>query len=97
MSKMFRFRGYFERQHGKRAQALSKSTSQHIYDVQSSLARKLCFKKSFLLTCEILGMLVNTLAIDEKYLVLYRDNLTIPIQMLFLRNKKRFLCFLLHS
>ena len=38
-------------------------------------------KKSFLLTCKIIGLLVNILAADEKYLVLHRDILTIPIQM----------------
>ena len=33
------------------------------------------------MTCKILGLLVNTLATDEKYPVVNRDNLTIPIQM----------------
>ena len=33
------------------------------------------------MTCQILGLLVNTLATDEKYPVLNRENLTIPIQM----------------
>ena len=32
------------------------------------------------MTCQILGLLVNTLPADEKYLVLNRDNLTIPIE-----------------
>ena len=36
---------------------------------------------SFLLTCQILGLLVNTLATDEMYLALNRDNITISIQM----------------
>ena len=39
------------------------------------------WKKSLFLTCQILGLLVNTLAADEKYPALNRDNLTIPIQM----------------
>ena len=38
-------------------------------------------KKSLFLTCQILGLLVNTLAADEKYPVLNRDNLTILILM----------------
>ena len=42
---------------------------------------KLCSKKSLLLTSEILGLLVNTLATDKKYPVLNRDNLMIPTQM----------------
>ena len=33
------------------------------------------------MTCQILGLLVNTLAADEKYTALNRDNLTILIQM----------------
>ena len=81
MSKKSRFRKPFEKQHGKRAQALSKSASQHLYQIHWSLAGKLCWKKSLLLTYEILGLLVNTLATDEKYPVFNRDKLTIPIQM----------------
>ena len=81
MFKKSYFRGPFDKQHGKRAQALLKSASQHLYHIHRSLPRKLSWKKSLLLTCKILGLLVNTLAADEKYLVLHRDNLTIPIQM----------------
>ena len=50
--------------------------------------------KVVLLTCQILGLLVNTLATDENYPVFNRDNLTIPIQMQLL--KKIFSIFLLH-
>ena len=39
------------------------------------------WKKSLLLTCRILGLLINTLAADEKFSVLNRGNLTILIQM----------------
>ena len=81
MSKKSRFRGPFDKQHGKRAQALLKSASQHLYHIHRSLPRKLSWKKSLLLTCQILGLLVNTLAADEKYPVLNRDNLKIPIQI----------------
>ena len=81
MSKKSRFRGCFDKQYGKRAQALLKSASQHLYHIHRSLPRKLSWKKSLLLTCKILGLLVNTLAADEKYPVLNRDNLTIPIQI----------------
>ena len=51
---------------------------------------------SLLLTCQILGLLVHTLATDEKYRVLNRDNLMIPIQMHLSEKKKLFLNFLLH-
>ena len=79
MPKKSCFRGSFDKQHGKRAQALLKSASQH-YHIHRSLPRKLIWKKSLLLTCKIFGLHVNTLAADEKYLVLHRDNLLTPIQ-----------------
>ena len=81
MSKKSRFRGCFDKQYGKRAQALLKSASQHLYHIHRSLPRKLSWKKSLLLTCQILGLLVNTLAANEKYLVLNRNNLTVPTQI----------------
>ena len=90
MCKESRFRGPFDKQHGKRAQALLKSASQHLYHIHRSLPRKLSWKKSLLLTCQILGLLVNTLAADERYPVLNRDNLTIPIQMQLSQKSKKF-------
>ena len=90
MSKKFRFRGWFDKQYGKRAQALLKYASQHLYRIQWSLARKLCLEKLLLLTWHILGLLVKTLAADEKYLVLHRDNSTIPIQMQLSHKQKTF-------
>ena len=45
------------------------------------IAKLIELKKSLLMTWKILGLLANTLAPDEKYPVLNRDNLTIPIQM----------------
>ena len=90
MTKKSRFRGTFHKKRGKRAQALLKSASQHLYHIHRSLPRKLSWKKSLLLTCKILGLLVNTLAADEKYPVLNRDNLTIPIQMQLSEKQKTF-------
>ena len=90
MSKKSCFRGPFDKQHGKRAQALLKSASQHLYHIHRSLPRKLSWKKSLLLTCKILGLLVNTLAANEKYPVLNRDNLTIPVQMQLSQKEKTF-------
>ena len=80
----------FDKQHGKPAQAPSKSASQHLYQIHWSLPSQLSWKKSLLLTCEMLGMLVNTMAADETYLILNRDNLTIPVQMKLSRKKKTF-------
>ena len=90
MSKKSGFRGFFEKQYGKRDQALLKYSSQHVYHIHWSLARKFSSKESILYRCQILGLLVNTLAADEKYLVLHRDNLTIPIQMQLSQKQKTF-------
>ena len=83
MSKKSRFRRPFEKQHGKRAQTLFKSAPHRLYHIHWSVPNQLSWKNSALLTCQILGLLVNTLAADEKYRVLNRDYLTIPIQMQF--------------
>ena len=81
MSKKSRLIGPFHKQHGKRAETLLNPASQQPDHIHWSLARKLCSKKSLLLTWQILVLLVNTLAAYEKYPVLKRDNLTIAIQM----------------
>ena len=94
MSKKSRFRGSFDKQHGKHTQALLKSASQHLDRIQLSLPSRWIWKKSLLLTCKILVLLVNTLAGDEKYPVLNRDNLTVPIQMQFSKKQKNFSLFI---
>ena len=94
MSKKSCFRGCFVKQDGKRPQKLLKSASQHLHTIQWSLTKDFCSKKSLLLKCQILRLLVNTLATDEKYPVLNRDNLTIPIQMQLSRKQKTFSQFL---
>ena len=43
-----------------------------------------------MLTCQILGLLVNTVAADDKYPVLNRENLTIPIKMQLSKKEKYF-------
>ena len=90
MFKKSYFRGPFDKQHGKRAQALLKSASQHLYHIHRSLPRKLSWKKSLLLTCQILGLLVDTLTADDKYPVLNREDLMIPIQMKLSQKQKTF-------
>ena len=94
MSKKSRFWGLFYKQHGKRAQALPKSATRHFYHIHWSLSSQSSWKTSLLLTCQILGLLVTTLATDEKYPVLNRDNLTIPIQMELSQKQKTFSQFL---
>ena len=90
MSKKSQFRQLFKKQDGKSFQTLLKSTSKHLYHIHWSLPRKLSRIKSLLFTCQILVLLVNTLAADEKYPVLNRDNLTIPIQMQLSQKQKTF-------
>ena len=48
------------------------------------------WNKSLLLAFQVLGLLVKTLAADEKYPALNRDNLTIPIQMELSQKQKSF-------
>ena len=90
MSKKSLFGRYSDNQYGKLAQALLKSESEHFYHNHLSLKRKLFSKKSLLLTCQILGQLLNTLAAYEKYPVLNRDNLAIPIHMQLSQKQKSF-------
>ena len=94
ISKNLRLREPFNKQHAKWAEAVLKSASQHLYHIHWSLPSQLSWKKSLFLTCQILGLLVNTLAADEKYPVLNRDNLTIPIQMQLSQKQKTFSQFL---
>ena len=41
-----------------------------------------------LVLCKILGLFVKTLSDDDKYCLLYRDNLTQPIQILLSQKQK---------
>ena len=43
-----------------------------------------------LVLCKILGLFVNILSEDDKYCLLYRDNLTQPIQILLSQKQKPF-------
>ena len=90
MSKMSRFRGPFDKQCSKPAKALLKCTSQHLSHIHWSLPSQFRWQKSLLLTCKILVLLVNPLAANEKYPVLNRDNLTLPIQMQLSQKQKTF-------
>ena len=94
MSKKPSFRRPFDKQHVKCAKALSKSGSQHLYHIHWSLPSQLSWKKSLLLTCKILVLLVNGLAVDEKYPVLNRNNLTIPVLIQLPEKQKTFFQFL---
>ena len=90
MSKKSRFKGYLDKEHDKRPEALLKSASPQLYHIHRSLLSQLSWQKSLLLTCKILGLLVNTLIADEKYPVLNGDNLKIPIKMQLSYKQKNF-------
>ena len=57
------------------------------------MSRQLHWEEFLLLTRQILGLLVNTLAADDRYPVLNKENSTIPIQMQLSQKKKLFLKF----
>ena len=56
MSKNSRFTRPFDKEHYKRAPALFKSASQHLYQIHWSLPSQLSWKKSLFFTCQILGL-----------------------------------------
>ena len=88
MSKKCHFRGLFDKQHGKLAQALFTSASQHLYHIDLSLPSQLSWKKFLLLTCQVL--------VENSRQFLNRDNLTIPIEMKLSEKQKNFVNFLMH-
>ena len=90
MSKKSRVRRCFLKQYRKRAQTLLKSPSHHLYHIHWSWRSQMSGKKSLLLRWKTLELLVNTLAANEKYPVLNREYLTIPIQMELSQKQKTF-------
>ena len=90
MSKKPRFREPFDKEHDKRAQARFEYASHRLYHIHRSLSSQLSWRKSLFLTCQILGLLVNTLAADEKYPLFNRDNLKIAIQLQLSQKQKTF-------
>ena len=90
MSRKFCSTGPFDKQHGKCCQALLKSIPQHFCHIQWSFPAQLSWKKSLLLTCKILVLLVNPLDADEKYPLVNRENLTIQVRMELSEKEKTF-------
>ena len=60
----------------------------------SVTSKKFLFEKVSLIDMANLGLLVNTSALDEKYPVLDRENLTIPVQKQLSQKQKIFCHFL---
>ena len=85
-----RFRGVFHNKHGKMAQGLLKSAQRYLDHIYSSLWTLFSWKKSMLELWKLLRLFVNTLTDNEKYSLLYRDNLTQQIQILLSPKPKTF-------
>ena len=96
MPKKSRFRWSCDKWHGKQAEKLLKSERQHLYHIYWSLWRKLSWKKSLLMICKILGLLVNPLTADDKYSLLNENNLLQHIQMHLSQKWKIFSQFILY-
>ena len=88
--KKSRFKGSFEKEHGKCAQTLLKCQGLLLYGIYWSLWGQLSYKGSLLVICKISRLFINTLSADGKYSLLNRDNLTQPIQMQVSRKQKTF-------
>ena len=73
-----------------------KSESHYLYHIHWSLPSQLSREKSLFLTCEILGLPVNTFAAAEKDPVLHRLIKKYQFRCNYLRNKNLFLNFFLH-
>ena len=90
MSKRSSFRGPIDKENWKRPEALLKPASQHLYEIYWSLPNQLSWKKSLLLTCKTLRLLVNKLPSEEKYIVPNKDTFRTPIQMQLSQKQKNF-------
>ena len=90
MSKKSRFKGPFERQHGKRAKTHFRSKRQHRYLIYWSFWIGMSRKKPLLVRCKTLEVFVNTLTADDKYSLLNRDNLKEPIHTQLSQKPKTF-------
>ena len=88
LSKEQCFRTPFNSQHVKESQTFVKSASEHFYHIFSSLWGKLIWKMSLLVIYEILGAIVNTLTVDDKYPFQNCENLPLSIQIQLSHEKK---------
>ena len=95
MSKLSGFRGPLYKWHGKLAETLLKSEPQHLCHICWTLWREFSRKKSLLLICKILGLLFNSLTVDDKYSPLKRGNLLQHFLMQLSQKQKTFFLFFL--
>ena len=93
LSKKRRFRTFFDSQHVKGSQTLVKSAWERFYQIFVSLWVEIIWKISPLLIYEILGVFVNTMTADNKYLLWDYEDLSLQTQMQLSKNQKTFLQF----
>ena len=88
--KKFRFGIRFDSQHVKLSQILAKSPWERFYHVFSSFWEKSIWKMSPVLLGQILGMLLNRLFAEGKYLIEDWENFQLRIQMQLSETRKSF-------
>ena len=93
MCKKSRFRGLFNKEHGKWDEILFKAERQCLYQIYWSLRRQFKLKKSVSMIPEIFGLFVNPLTADDKYCLLKRGNLLQHFQMQLPQKRKNFYQF----
>ena len=93
MCKKSRFRLPFQKEHGKLVSTLFKFERQHLYHIYWSTGRQFSCKKSFLVICKSLRLVVNTMSAVDKCSHPNRDNLMQPIYMQLSQKLKTFSWF----
>ena len=81
MSKKFRFKGLFDKWHGKRVETLLKSERQHLYHIYWSFWSEFSRKKCVLVIFKIIRLLFKPLTSNGKNSLLKCGNLLQHLQM----------------
>ena len=95
MSKKSRFRGSFNKWHGKLAETLLEPERQHLNDIYWFLWRQLGWKNSPWVRCRNLGLLLNPSSADEKILFSIEAVYSYIFICYYLKKQKHFLNFYL--
>ena len=90
MSKKFRFRLPFQKEHAKRVSTLSKFERQNLYHIYWSTRRQFSCKRSLLGICKSLRLFVNTMSAVDKCSLPNTDNLMQPIHIQLSQKLKTF-------
>ena len=93
MSKNSFLRQTFGSQRVNGSETLLKSTRPHFYITILLIRDKSSWKKLLLVTCEMLGLFVNSLTADNKYSRHSRENFPQQIQMQLSQKQKNFSVF----